>query len=512
LVILKSSFIVKVGRPSVLVNQSSEEDSYIELLLTGRLNMKKFFSAAIVIAALYASVVWAVPIHVLTTGDNHGWIMPQTSENYVIGGTSQMMSYWQKHEGYSPKKFLVISTGDNATGPCVSTAFRGDPSIAVMNLMGYDVSAIGNHEFDFTVDKLLEWGKAAKFPFIVSNITNKDGSQVNFALPYVMNTEQGVKIAVVGLTTLELPKTTNNAKPYTVLPYAEALNKTVKIAKDEGAQVVLVAAHVPQDELVKLADDVKNLGIPLMLGGHSHEVAQRQVGETWVINSGSWWDYYTRVDMDYDPKTGKTVVLSSKQVFLSQNKPSTDRIVQREVDKWEKQMNREYGAVVGYTSSGLRIPVLYNMVADAYAAYDTTADFAILNYGSLRQDLPTGQITRCTVLSLMPFNNTLLKIKMTGSQLVDFMTKAGDLGMSGLIKDGANIIVVKTGTAPEADKLYSIIMPNFIYETTEILLSADPNPVKLNDDWRAPVYQWLEKNPTGKDKPLENIIDAKPRS
>ncbi len=474
--------------------------------------MKKLISIAVVIAALYAGASWAMPIRVLTTGDNHGWIMPQTSDNQVIGGTAQMLSFWRKHEGYRPNKFLVISTGDNATGPDISTAFRGDPAIAVMNLMGYDVSAIGNHEFDFTVDKLLEWGKAAKFPFVVSNLTNKDGSQVSFALPYVMNTEQGVRIAIIGLTTMDLPKSTNNAKPYTLLTYADALKKTVKSARDAGAQVVVVAAHVPQDELVKLADDVKSLNIPLMIGGHSHEIAGRKVGDTWVVNSGLWWNYYTRVDMDYDMKTGKTVVLSSKQVFLSQQKPSTDRAVQREVDNWKKKMNTEFGAVVGYTSSGLtRIPALYNMVADTYVAFDPGADFAILNYGSLRQDWPAGQITKGTVLSLMPFTNTLLKIKITGSQLVDFMTKSGNMGMSGLRKDGGKIVVARTGTALEADKLYSVVMPNFIYETTDSLLSADPNPTKLNDDWRAPVYQWLEKNPTTKDKPLESIVDAKPR-
>lgn len=475
--------------------------------------MKKLVFAAIVIAALYTSASWAMPIRILTTGDSHGWIIPQTSDDQIVGGTAQMLSFWRKYEGYRPNKFLVISTGDNATGPDISTAFRGDPAVAVMNLMGYDVSAVGNHEFDFTVDKLLEWSKAAKFPFVVANLINKDGSQVNFALPYVINTEQGVKIAIVGLTTLELPKSTNNAKPYTLLPYAEALNKTAKRARDAGAQVVLVAAHVPQDELVKLADDVKNLNIPLMIGGHSHEIAQRKVGDTWVVNSGLWWDYYTRIDMDYNPKTGKTVVLSSKQVFLSQQKPSTDRTVQKEVDSWKGKMKTEFGTVVGYTSSGLtRVPAMYNMVADAYLAYDSTADFAVLNYGSLRQDWQAGDITRGTVLSLMPFTNTLLKIKITGGQLVDFMTKFGDLGMSGLRKDGKKIIVVKTDAAPESDKLYSIVMPNFIYETTDSLISADPSPVKLNDDWRVPVYQWLDKNPTSKDKTLESIVDSKPRS
>ncbi len=474
--------------------------------------MRRLLCLLCLLIALSASTAWAIPVRVLTTGDTHGWISAQQSEDRILGGTAEMLSYWRAQERYVPSKFLVISAGDNATGPAITTAFRGDPAIAVMNLMGYDVSAVGNHEFDFMVDKLMDWTKAAKFPFIASNITTKDGKPAPFALPYVFNTEQGVKIAIVGLTTTELQKSTNNAKAYIVSNYADALRPAVKAAREQGAQMVIVAAHVPQEELVKLADEVKDLKIPLMIGGHSHELAQRMQGDTWVINSGLWWDSYTRIDLDYNPKTGKTIVLSSKQVWLSQVKPAADRAVAKEVSNWQKKMDTEYGTVMGYTAAGLtRIPTLYNFVADAYAAFDTTADFAILNYGSLRQDIPAGELTKGTIFSLMPFTNTFLKVKLTGSQLSEFLAKAGDLGVSGLRRENKNWLISKTGAAIDPVANYVVVMPNFIYETTPSLMEADPSAVMLSDDWRVPVYKWLEKHPTSKDKPLETLIDGKLR-
>lgn len=474
--------------------------------------MRKITALSVLIGILCSAALYAVPIHVITTGDTHGWITPQTTEDGILGGTAQMLSYWRKNEAYRPERYLVISAGDNATGPAMSTAFKGDPAISIMNLMGYDVSSVGNHEFDFTVDKLIDWKKSARFPFVAANIQNKDGSQVSFALPFVFNEEQGVKIAIIGLTTAELQKSTNNAKPYVLIPYTDALRETVKKVKNLGAQVLIVAAHVPQEELIKLADEVQQLGIPLMIGGHSHELAQRKVGTTWVVNNGQWWESYSRIDMDYNPKTGRTMVLSSKQVYLSQQKPKVDSRVIKEISNWQKKMDSEYGTAIGYTSAGLtRIPSLYNFVADTYLAFDSTADFAILNYGSLRQDWTSGDITKGTVLSLMPFTNTLLKVKLTGSQFTEFVVKAGGLGVSGFKKEGDRLVSMKTGSPLEPDRIYSVLMPNFIYETTDSLMAADPAAVKMADDWRTPVYQWFEKNKTNKDHPLEKQVDSIPR-
>lgn len=467
---------------------------------------------AISLLILLSAAAWAMPVRILTTGDTHGWILAQPSEERVLGGTAEMLSYWRKYERYVPSKFLVISAGDNATGPAITTAFKGDPAIAVMNLMGYDVSVVGNHEFDFMVDKLMDWTKAAKFPFVAANITTKDGKPAPFALPYVFNTEQGVKIAVIGLTTIELQKSTNNAKEYIVSDYATALRPAVKAVREQGAQMVVVASHVPQEELVKLAKEVPDLKIPVMIGGHSHELAQRMEGETWVINSGLWWDSYTRIDLDYNPATGKSLVLSSKQVWLSQVKPTADKAVAREVASWQKKMDTEYGQVMGYTATGLkRIPQLYNFVADAYAAFDPTADFAILNYGSLRQDIPAGEVTKGAIFSLMPFTNTLLKVKLNGQQLLQFLAGTGDLGVSGLQREGKGWLITKTNASIDTAATYAIIMPNFLYDTTPILTEADPSAQMLSDDWRTPVYQWLEKHPTTKDKPLEGLIDGKGR-
>ena len=111
----------------------------------------------------------------------------------------------------------------------------------------------------------------------------------------------------------------------------------------------------------------------------------------------------------------------------------------------------------------------------------------------------------------MPFTNTLLKVQVNGANL-EQLVLAGELGISGLKVQGDTVIMSKSNTTLNADKIYSVIMPNFIYETTELLFVSDPNPEKISDDWREPVYTWLERNPTSKEKPLESVIDSAPRN
>jgi 5'-nucleotidase / UDP-sugar diphosphatase len=104
------------------------------------------------------------------------------------GGAASMLTHWREDEGYSPDgPFLVLSGGDTWTGPALSTWFDGESMIEVMNLMGYDAAAVGNHEFDFGLDGLRERGAQAEFPFLAANMRTAAGTEIDFALPYVVH-------------------------------------------------------------------------------------------------------------------------------------------------------------------------------------------------------------------------------------------------------------------------------------------------------------------------------------
>lgn len=452
----------------------------------------------------------AVPISVLATGDMHGWLEPQPVDGQTLGGAAELLSYWKRAEGYQPKKFLLLSCGDTATGPVLATVFKNDPMIAVMNLMGYDASALGNHEFDCGAAALERWRTNAKFLFLSANLAKADGSPAELP-PYVINDEQGVKVGVIGLTTTELAAIASTGG-LTATPYAAALRKWVPEARAKGAQTIIVAAHVPQPELIALAKEVADLNIPLMLGGHSHELDQMKVGNTWVVNTGQWWDSYSRVNLDYDPANGKTTVLSASQVWLQQNKARADRKVQAEIDRWKARLDKEYNSPIGYTAAGLKRPdAIYNFATDCWLAMDPQADIALCNGGGLRQDIAPGPITKSIIIGVMPFTNGMMRVKLTGAQLLASLPQGGGfIGMAGLRCTGGQYFV-KDSKLVDPAATYHVLMNDYMYNSSANLKAADPQPVLTTPDWRQPIYDWLAAHPTGKDKPLDTLMDAQPR-
>jgi 2',3'-cyclic-nucleotide 2'-phosphodiesterase (5'-nucleotidase family) len=105
---------------------------------------------------------------ILYTNDEHGWLAAQKNlDGSSVGGAAEMLGRWREQEGYTPDgPFLVLSGGDMWTGPAISSWFNGDSAAEVMDLMGYQAAAAGNHEFDFGLDVLRRPAKNAGFPFL----------------------------------------------------------------------------------------------------------------------------------------------------------------------------------------------------------------------------------------------------------------------------------------------------------------------------------------------------------
>ena len=465
----------------------------------------------LLVIVLAACRLDAIPLRVLATGDMHGWLQPTQVGDQWLGGAAEMFATWKQVEGYDPRQFLVISCGDLATGPAISTVFQGEPVIDVMNRMGYDATILGNHDFDFGLERLRAWQRMATFPFLAANLVGKSGKPTDLVAPYLLYEEQGVKVAVIGLILRDI-FTYGDSDDLHAQPYAETLRTLVPTVRQQGAQVVIVATHLPFDELVSLANAVTDLRIPLMLGAHDHEFTQRKVRDTWVVNSGLWWRGYSRIDLDYHAENGTTTVLAAKQVWLLQDTPVADTELQAAVDAWQQRITTEYGTLLGYTVTGLKRPdAVYNFVTDSWLAADPMSAIALTHDGSLRQDLPPGPVTEGTLIGLMPFNYHLLRLSLTGKELLAYLPKTQFIGMAGIRRQGTQYRLLRTGKPLAAGTTYRVIITDYQYRTNAALRAADPKPVPLVDDWRQPVRAWLLAHPTSEARPLETLVDTRPR-
>lgn len=354
---------------------------------------------------------------------------------------------------------LLVDNGDAVQGEPVGTVTTGSAIIELMNQVGYDIATPGNHEFDYGMDRFFELTKMAKFEYISCNF-NKNG-ELQFK-PYTLREFDGVKVGFVGITT---PKTITSSTPryfqdengnfiYGFMQdetgeklYA-AVQKAVDDARAEGAQYIIVMAHIGNEEAShpwNYADVISHTnGINALVDGHSHDtdqvVMKNKDGED-VIRSACGTKLegigYIRIAAKDGKMTGGLYSwenkISAPQLLGINN--DTSKAVAAATDELNTQLQK----VVAKTAVDLTIvdpeakdengkPIriirsaetnLGDLCADAYLDQAGDADIAFVNGGGIRVSIPAGDITLGSILKVHPFGNSLTVIEVTGQQVLD---------------------------------------------------------------------------------------------
>ncbi len=441
---------------------------------------------------------------ILYTNDEHGWIEEGTGTD----GAAKLMGVWKSVEGYQADgSVLVISGGDNWTGPAVSTWFQGEPTVEVMNTMGYTASAIGNHEFDFGVAVLEERVAQAAFPYLAANIRlHSSGGIPGFATPFTIREVNGVRVGMVGLTTTSTPWTAfpPHVEDFQFIPYDEALNEWVPRAWAAGADVVVVLGHICSTAMIELVPLAKSLGVSVLGGGHCHqEVAEVREGIALVVG-GSWMASYGKVRVTFDPESGE---VSSVVPSIGANRGGTaDAAVAAVVSKWQEAADQELSTVIGYTEAGIPngSAALHNLITDSWLFAYPAADIVMTNGGGVRQGIPSGDITRGTIVGVLPFQNNLVELEMTGTEVASSI--AGDIILAGIRVEGE--ILHSDGTPLKTDSVYRVLTTDYLYARPDLSFALfDPEPYHTGLAYFQPTVLYLESLGTSPGDPLDNHLD-----
>ena len=350
---------------------------------------------------------------------------------------------------------LLVDNGDSIQGEPIGTMTTGESNIELMNAVGYDIATIGNHEFDYGMDRFLELTKKANFPYISANFMHND--ELVFA-PYVIKEFDGEKIAFVGITT---PKTTTSSTPkyfqdetgkfvYTFCQdetgeklYA-AVQKAVDDARAEGAAYVVAMAHlgIEGESAPWMSTDViaNTTGINALLDGHSHSILEQEKvknkdGEEVLLAAcGTKLQAigYLRISAkDGSVATGRYKWDTSNAVSLP-DLIGLDNEVATKVNEAMDTLNEKLGEVVAKSAVDLVISDpetdvrivrtaetnLGDLCADAYRD-QSGADIAFVNGGGIRVKIAAGDITLNDILKVHPFGNALCVVEATGQQILD---------------------------------------------------------------------------------------------
>ena len=449
-------------------------------------------------------------IVILYTNDEHGWMEASDSN----GGAPGMMGLWREQEGYTEDgPFLILSGGDMWTGPVISTWFEGESMVEVMNAMGYDAAAIGNHEFDFGLNELRDRIAQAEFPFLSANIREKKtGKTPEAVFPYIIEEVNGVKIGLIGLSSIDTPQLTNptTVAEFNFISYQEALSKVASTAKSEGAEMLIVIAHACFSEIRSLAGMAAKSGVVLIGGGHCHEVLSSKLNGITIIESGSFMDGYVRVDIAFDTVTDTVIEINTQ---LRENR---DGIPNQEVEAviatWRDRLDDRLDRVIGYVEQPILLnsDAMFNLVTDAWLKAYPTADVALNNRGGFRQDIPAGEIRLSTIFGVLPFNNVLVDVELNGAALIEEI-KRGQPVVAGMTTLGGYTLT--DGTPIDLSGTYHVLINDFMYAGGDgyTFQIQDPDAYNTSIDWRQPVIEWISELNSTPEDPLDNSLDITPR-
>ena len=446
-------------------------------------------------------------IIILYTNDEHGWM----EESEETDGAAKLMGVWREVEEYDEKgHFLILSGGDNWTGPAISTWFKGESMVEVMNAMEYDAAAIGNHEFDFKVDGLMDRIDQADFPYLSANIQEKaTGEMVDFALPYIVKEVNGVMVGLIGLTTTSTPYSTfpDYVADYNFISYAEALTEIVPQVKEDGAELLIVVGHICYYEMQALVPTAVELGISIIGGGHCNDLVAVTIDGVTIIEGGSYMQSYARVELLFDIEDDSIVEINPSTHENTGGTPDPD--VENIVSFWRTLADAELSEVIGYVNEEIyyRSNAMYNLVTDSWLYSHPSADISATNIGGIRQSIPAGDITKGTIIGVLPFQNQIIQLELTGEQLIDC---TGYLIVGGMTR--INGYFLTDGTPIHTDTVYSVLTTDYLYARSDInfhLYDTDPYYTGMN--YHQPTLDYIFSFNTSTDNPLDNYLDHTPR-
>ena len=449
----------------------------------------------------------SIKLTILYTNDEHGWM-----EGVEEGrGAASLFEQWRRQEGFTKDgPFIVLSGGDNWTGPAISTWVEGESMVEVMNAMDYDASAIGNHEFDFGLEALAMRTSEANFPYLSANTAWEDSGNYPLdlgILPFAVKDVMGLNVAIIGLSTTDTATTTmpSVVAPLVFTDYAEALRKVMPSVKQLGPDLIIVISHVCMDELRELASAVADLDIAMMGSGHCNELVAEKIGDTIMLGGGYHFSSYAKAVIDYDVRSAS--VIGSSFTTHQNSAGSEDAVIAQIVGQWRSLSKETLAEYLGFSErewdrSGSE---LRQTIINSWLEYDVTADVAITNAGGIRSSIDAGEISLGSVVSMLPFSNTIIATQLSGRVLQRALEQGGRPVFAGLTKAEGEWIVRRTGMALADDGLYRVLINSFMYDGGDdfgMVAEFDPNGFDMETNYREPFVQWLKRQNTSPANPL----------
>ena len=455
--------------------------------------MKKFTMTWL--ALMLAMVVYAEKreIHILAANDMHAQIevFPQLA---ALADSLRTID----------PSLLILSAGDNRTGNPINDKYilQAYPMVALMNQVGFNGSALGNHEFDaLSLRRLIG---LSNFRYICANAFPSDSSGIKIVPCQVFDVE-GLKVGVIGCIQLNpkgIPSThPDNLKGISFKPAEEVIPQYEYLSKECDATILLSHLGYPDD--IKMAE--KFPWLDLIIGGHTHTQLNGNEVKNGVLITQNRNKLHRVTYITLTVEDGK--VVDKKAEYIDVRKyPKTVKVVEEMTRFYNDNPTLRRILAIADTPFETR-EELGCMMCDAFME-ETGAEIGIVNPGGVRiESHPQGDITVRDVLEMDPFDNHAVVLELTGNEIVHMMLTychntlhsfpyVGGITCEITLEEGfpEKIKCIKLltldGKKLNMKKKYKVVTNNYIPATSEIPEGSDHI---LNLETSDIIMQFLEK-------------------
>ncbi|WP_282178180.1 bifunctional UDP-sugar hydrolase/5'-nucleotidase UshA [Vibrio nereis] len=422
---------------------------------------------------------------VLHTNDHHGRFWQNKYGEYGMAARKTLIDELRAEIKAEGGSVLLLSGGDINTGVPESDLQDAEPDFKGMSKIGYDAMALGNHEFDNPIEVLLQQKDWANFPMLSANIYDKKTGERMFQA-YEVFEKQGIKIAVIGLTTEDTAKIGNPEFIGGIDfrdPKAEAKKLIAELEETEKPDLIFAVTHMGHYENgnrgvnapgdVALARYLDEGSLDMIVGGHSQEPVCMEAPNvvkknfkpsdeckpdmqngTYIVQAHEWGKYVGRAD--YEFRNGELEMVSYDLIPVNLKKKikvngeSQRVLIESEIaedaamleflrpyqEKGQAQLDVQIAETNGKLEGDRNVvrfqqTNLGRLIAASHMER-AKADFAVMNSGGVRDSIAPGNVTYKDVLKVQPFANILTYTDMSGKEVLDYLnvvaTKPVDSG------------------------------------------------------------------------------------
>jgi 5'-nucleotidase len=419
-----------------------------------------------------------VDLRILAINDFHGYLRPspggitiadpedKTKKITVPAGGAEHMAtlVGQLRQGH--KNTIFVAAGDLiGASPFLSALFHDEPTIEALSMMGLNISAVGNHEFDEGKDELLRMQHGgchpvdqckgphpfagAKFRYLAASTFEKSSGKTVFPA-YDIREFDGIPVAFIGLT---LKGTPGLVSPVGVADLdfrdeADTVNALIPELKARGVEAIVVLIHeggLPTGDYNEcpgvsgpIVDIVKKFdrAVDVVVTGHTHRAYVCEIDGRLVTSGDKYGTIVTAIDLKLDPVTRDVVSAKADNNIVRTATLAKDAGQTALIDSYDRLAaplgNRPAGSVtetLSRTPKNTGESPLGDIVADAQlaatsAAANGGAVIAFTNPGGVRADIThkeAGAVTYADLFASQPFRNQLVTITLTGKQIKDML-------------------------------------------------------------------------------------------